>query len=428
LHTEQSDQYSPDAKTFELMANINSTQTHLRLKDGSEEIRQTHALIQTNSSILRLEDSQNVEFVKVLSQFHAPVNETYEMTVPQSTVKLSQPLLSEDPAHIYNAVRVTQFNSGLRIYVRQPIVDGTPVQNYLNLNAGDYVCLKQNETMLFGIYRVDNFSSLGSFVGSSPQHSCDVITLLSATPTHGTDAFPEFDYSATHNDDIENYTEYGIFKFDYTNTYPRLEHDNLSTVMETMDNLSYSNPTLNTDESAVAEPYLQIYDETAENFVSGEYIRIVKYVTPKTSLPANATELLESAFYGKLLIERAARGTTKNPLNYDHLDTVSSSITFGTRIFSVQFATDYVYEIKRNVTFELTGVVGSAESFNNAGTVVGVWNRDKQLFGEFPVKAYGKGSNRILQNLAVGSGVKLYGQLSEAVYSTSLSGFIISII
>ena len=111
-------------------------------------------------------------------------------------------------------------------------------------------------------------------------------------------------------------------------------------------------------------------------------------------------------------------------------ETDTASSQFGNKIMDVRFATDYVFEMNRNVGFTvgLDSTTGNIFNWDNDTTSGLLYNRTKEVFAEFPVKAYGKGTSRILQNMAIGVGVRLYAKLlSTSLFSTTLSGYVIAV-
>ena len=417
LLTEQSTTYSSSQKSFQISADVVDTDTHFRLEDSGSAILSTNSLLQTNSTVMKVTSStnSNSEFVKIRSQFDAPMNENYPMTEAQPNVQLNANLLAANPENAYCIVRT----SGNTLYCY-------PRGNPLNLNALDYVAIKEGDSMRFGIYRISSVSQSG-FVGSSPVFNTDMIEIAHTNLFGTTDSVPDVEYSSGGNNDASAYKQFGLYKYDATSF--RLEHPDNANIMETTSNAVFANPTLNSIELPIARPYLRVVDENLVA-IHDEIMRVVKVLQTRTSHPADATELLESAWQGKILLERAARGTTKNLSDYLHLDPDSQKATYNSRIYDVQFATDYVFQVMRNVgqSLGMTSSVGSAYNWDADTTSLEVFNRNKELFAEFPVKAYGKGSNRICQNLAIGTGVKLYGKLIQnSLFSTTLSGFVISI-
>ena len=334
---------------------------------------------------------------------------------------MKKPIVSNIPENTYCVVRFSE-----------PNLYGFPRGNPLGLQSGDYICVKNGDTMIYNIFEVNTISSVG-FVGD---YDTDFITLKDTNQVANLlnqdtrENLPNIEYSSDPDCPVTNgekdaslYKKYGIFKYDAT--LKKLEHPRIPSVINTTDNSVFVNSQLNSDEDPVANPLVYALNYKTNERFTDEIFRVVTMI-PTNVVPQTAVDLLHSAFQGELLVDRGHLNSSIHTEDYP-IKVNSSAEKYDLQL---AFYTDYKFQLQRASGDDVdVNLVTSDDIQNwNAGTSVQVYNRSKSTFAKVPVKAFGGGSTRILQNCAIGSQVKLFAKLDpDAVFSTSITGYVISV-
>ena len=437
--------------------------THIRLKQttqsaASQEIDSDHTYrskIQNNSTQMILSkivasSTHGPETVLVTDQFFAPKDTFFKFTPPNGLTQpyLTMDMVSTNSPNRYNIVRV----STTTIYA---IWNGSGSKP--GFNDTKKFCIKNTFTgeMIYGVYNVEaeartgyvyniqytwnsNTNQYDTGYDSSDLVSCDMFTVLgntnqismpgqtSWTDNSGIEYMARDDITAPsdqtpYTNSPATWTKYEMIPF-LDDGFPRIDHNMVDTVMSCGSiNANLVNMNLGDPSEIVESPIVVIYNkQTGMPQAAGqEEIKIRKYIPYDSSYPQTALALFESAFKGKLIVERGYANTVKNPSNYSAYDGGVELLLY------LHYQQDYLFQIERN--YDKNQNLNKSV-WTMADTKVTIKNRTKKAFATLPVKGHAKGSSRIFQNMAVGPGVKLYGKLkSTSAFQTTISGYVINV-